>query len=203
MTVQAGHIAASGWMDNKLVTVMYTGFDPAKITTVQRRQRDGSKKSVTCPVATASYNKYMGGVDRGDQLRGYYSTKIKCRKFYKYIVNFLVGVALSNSFIVHRHCHPNQKLSLKHFHELVATQLIGNYCTRKKPGRITYPVRSLGLLHFPQKKIASATKRGRCVLCQEQHHRVDTSWYCGDCGVWLCHRGLPSDCFIKYHQRNS
>ena len=27
----------------------------------------------------------MGGVDRGDQVRGYYSCRTKCRKFYKFI----------------------------------------------------------------------------------------------------------------------
>jgi len=203
MTVQAKNISASAWLDNKLVTVMYTGYDPAKSATVLRRQKDGTRKSFACPVATASYNQYMGGVDRGDQIRGYYSTNLKCRKFYKYIVNFLVGVALSNSFILHRRCHSDEKLSLKRFHELVAVQLIGNYCSRKKPGRITYPVRSFGVLHYPQKKVASGTKRGKCVLCLEHKQRTDTSWYCSDCGVWLCHRGLQSDCFLKYHQRKS
>ncbi len=180
---------------------MYTGYDPAKNTTVLRRQRDGTKKSFSCPLATASYNQHMGGVDRGDQIRVYYATKLKCRKFYRYIVNFLVGVAISNSFILHHHCYPNAKVSLKSFHETVAVQLIGNYCSRRKPGRITYPVHSLGVLHYPQKKVSSGTKRGRCILCQDNHQRTDTSWYCGDCGVWLCHRGVPSDCYIKYHQR--
>ena len=96
-------------MDNKLVTLMYTGYDPTQNATVLRRQKDGSKLSFSCPTATASYNKYMGGVDRGDQIRGYYSTKVKFRKFYKYIVNFLVGVALSNAFILHHHCHSHLK----------------------------------------------------------------------------------------------
>ena len=58
-------------MDNKLVTVMYTGYDPTKNTTVLRRLKDGTKQSFFCPLATASYNQFMGGVDRGDQIRGY------------------------------------------------------------------------------------------------------------------------------------
>ena len=72
----------------------------------------------------------MGGDDRGDQLRGYYATKIKCRKFYKYIVNFLVGVAITNSFILNCLGHPGSNLSLKKFQELAAIQLIGDYCSR-------------------------------------------------------------------------
>ncbi len=63
--------------------------------TVLRRQKDGSRKEVSCPVAVVDYNKYMGGVDRGDQLRGYYQSNFKSRKFYRYIAHFLFGVAVS------------------------------------------------------------------------------------------------------------
>ena len=33
-TVQANEIAASAWMDNKVVTAMYSGYDPSESTTV-------------------------------------------------------------------------------------------------------------------------------------------------------------------------
>ena len=46
-----------------------------------------------------SYKKFMGGVDRGNQLRGYYSCRTKSRKFYKYIFTFLLDVAITNSFL--------------------------------------------------------------------------------------------------------
>ena len=128
--MQADKIAASAWMDNKVVTAMYSGYDPTELTTVLRRQKDGTRSSVPCPVAIADYNIHTGGVDRGDQLHGYYATKLKCRKFYKYIVNFLVGVALTNSFILFHLGHPGSKLSLKKFQELAAKQLIGDYCSR-------------------------------------------------------------------------
>ena len=42
----------------------------------------------------------MGGVDRGDQLRGYYCCRTKSRKFYKYIFYFLLDVAITNAFIL-------------------------------------------------------------------------------------------------------
>ena len=130
----------------------------------------------------------MGGVDKGDQLRGYYAPKLKCRNFYKYIVNFLVGVALTNSYILHL-SRAGSKLSLKKFQELAAKQLIGGYCSRRKAGRVSYPIRRLSLLHFPQKGVSSTSdwKQGRCVLCQEKHKRTDTQWSCNECGIWLCH----------------
>ncbi len=199
ITVQAGKtVAASAWKDNKVVTAMYSGYNPSQHATVLRRQKDGTRSPVTCPVAIAYYNQFMGGVDRGDQIRGYYATKIKSRKFYKYIVNFLVGVAIFNAYIFYRHATQNGATSLKKFHELVAIQLIGDYCSRKKPGRISYLVKPLPITHFPQKRHDSpGTKRGRCVVCQEKKQRRDTPWFCSSCGVWLCHQGSSTDCFHK------
>ena len=82
--------------------MMYTNSDPQSVTSILRQQSDGSKEEVECPLALKSYNKYMGGVDRGDQLRGYYRCKVKSRKFYKYIFYFLIDVAITNAFILHQ-----------------------------------------------------------------------------------------------------
>lgn len=38
-----------------------------KISTVDRRQKDGTKQTYTCPEEIVCYNKYMGGVDLTDQ----------------------------------------------------------------------------------------------------------------------------------------
>ena len=73
-------------MDNKQVTMLYTGFNPSDKTTVKRRQKNGGRLDVPCPTAVSAYNAHMGGVDRGDQLRGYYHHAIKSRKFYRYVM---------------------------------------------------------------------------------------------------------------------
>ena len=80
--------------------MMMSNRDPQSVTSILRQQSDGSKEEVECPLALKSYNKYMGGVDRGDQLRGYYRCRVKSRKFYKYIFYFLIDVA--NAFILHQ-----------------------------------------------------------------------------------------------------
>lgn len=85
MTVQSDNIGAQ---DRNLVKLMYSGYNPIEKATVLRRKRDGTRQSFPCSVAC---NRHMGGVDWGDQLRGYYATKLKSRKFYKYIANFLLG----------------------------------------------------------------------------------------------------------------
>ncbi len=98
--MQSDNIIASAWLDRNTVNVMATGCDPTMTGTVLRRQKDGSRKEVSCPVAVVDYNKYMGGVDRGDQLRRYYQSNFKSRKFYRYSAHFLFGVAVTNSFIL-------------------------------------------------------------------------------------------------------
>ena len=111
-----------------------------------------------CPVACAEYNKHMGGVDRGDQLRGYYSYKMKSRKFYKYIANFLGGVSLTNAFILFKISHPTSKTIIKKFQEVLATQLIGEYCSRHQAGRVSHQVMRLPLRRFPTTVTRSASR---------------------------------------------
>ena len=203
ITLQSDNIGASAWMDNKVFTVMYTGFNPLEHTPVLRKQKDGTRTSYPCPVACAAYNQFMGGVDIGDQLRGYYSYKMKSRKFYKYIYNFLCGVTVTNAFILYKAAHPGSKVAMKKFQEVLANQLIGDYSSRRRAGRVGHLIQPLPLRHFPTKVPTPNTerKRGRCSLCRERKKRVDTQWFCKDCGVWLCHPGTANDCFLLWHRR--
>ena len=65
-----------------------TNCQPSSCGTVNRKQPDGTSVEEPCPESIISYNKFMGGVDRGDQLHGYYRCRSKSRKFYKYIFSF-------------------------------------------------------------------------------------------------------------------
>ena len=113
-------------MDRKVVTVMSTTSQP-KSSTVLQRQKDGSRISVPCPISIMDYNTYMGGVDSGDQVRGYYSCRTKCRNFYKYILHFLLDVAITNAFILQKgFCENVPFSSIKEFRLKLASELIGD-----------------------------------------------------------------------------
>ena len=208
--VQKGSLVGSAWRDNKVVTVLSTTSQPDASGTVLRRQKDGSRVTVNCPQSIIHYNKYMGGVDHGDQLRGNYSCRTKSWKFYKYIFYFLFDVAITNAYILYKNFHPHPSKSLrtiKDFRLQLAQELIGTYCSRRMPGRSSRPTRSLQLQHFPMKEFAEPpakrSKRGRCAYCStNSHKRTDSMWRCHECGVWLCHDGNPlTDCFYLWHKK--
>ena len=177
---------------------------PTATGTVLRRQRDGTRISVPCPQSIISCNSYMGGVDRGDQLCGYYSCKIKSRKFYKYIFFFLFDVAITNAYILHKNYTPEPKpRNMKEFRLRLATGLIGDYCTKCRPGRRSSTIVPLPNRHFPVKgnETEPSKKRGRCAWCSQLHKRSDVTWFCQECNVWLCHGGIPStNCFLLWHK---
>ena len=158
------------------------------------------------PESVVQYNTYMGGVDRGDQLRGYYSCRTKSRKFYKYIFYFLFDVAVTNSYILYKNYSPDHTIKrIKDFRLKLATHLIGDYCSRRRPGRNSSAIVLLPLQHFSIKlsneSHPTKKQRGRCAHCSKSHQRTDTSWFCRECDVWLCHSGDPSsDCFLLWHK---
>ena len=99
------NLAVSLWQDSRPVVVVATNSDTTKYETVHRRKKDGTRETFPC----------MGGVDHNDQLRGYYHTPVKCRKFYKYISWFLFDVAITNAIILCRGHTTLRKLSVKDF----------------------------------------------------------------------------------------
>ena len=146
----------------------------------------------------------MRGVDRGDQLRGYYRCRVKSRKFYKYIFYFLLDVAITNAYVLYSGWSPRPQAvkCIKTYRMKLAHELIGDYCTRRRAARALVP---LPLLHFLVKlppATPSQRKRGRCAYCMRVHHkRTDTQWFCQDWDKRLCHGGYEqSDCFLQWHK---
>ena len=95
---QDGNLSVTVWQDTRPVVIMSTAHDLSCTRPVARRKADGSAINVECPIATIDYNKYMGGVDRGDQFRKYNIVMMKSRKCYNYIFWFLFEVCVLNTF---------------------------------------------------------------------------------------------------------
>ena len=201
MMRQDGNLVFTIWQDTKVVTMLSTNSQPTANHKVLRRKKDGSRVDVQCPDAIVQYNKYMGGVDRNDQLRKYYGVRLKSRKNYKYIFWFMLDTAITNAFILLSNYSPTSaKLQcLKQFRTELALSLIGEYNSRQVPGRQPSLPAPPGrnITHFPMKM----EKRSRCSYCYAHKTAKYTYWKCNDCKKYLCHTGiLGTDCFLKYHK---
>ena len=189
------------WQDNRPVTLISTDSDPTTTSSVQRKKRDGTSTSYSCPNSLALYKQYMGGVDRNDQLRGCYHVRQKTRKHYKYIFWFLVDLAITNAYILSQSNPDIGVKNIKDFRTSLAKELIGTYASKKRVGRssIAPPTTRFCQHHFPMR----VTSKHRCHDCHNyKKERWETVWLCKDCQLYLCHTGLDeSDCFLLYHTR--
>ena len=190
-----------------MVMVMSTSSQPTSHGTVKRKLRDGSSIEVPCPESIMMYNQYMGGVDHGDQLRGYYRCRSRSRKVYKYIFFFLLDVAITNAYILLKSSgRPCPFKDFKSFRLQLAKELIGDYCSRRRRGRGGSVIHPLPFRHFPIRLgngDGPRRPRGPCAHHRDtQSRRILTTWYCRECDEWLCHTGDPSgDCFLQWHTR--
>ena len=155
----------------------------------QRRLEDGSREDVQCPVSMMLYNKFMGGVDKNDQLRKYYHVALKCWKFYRYVFWFLLEASVINAYILYCNFCTEQSSALNtlvKFRLQLYRELVGDYCSRKRVGRPStgppaQPRSALPFQHFPVKK-RSESKSGmsRCWYCANSRRpkrRKETVWF--------------------------
>ena len=214
---QQGNVVATVWRDKRDVVMISSMHTATTTTTVERKQRDGSRINVTCPQAVASYNKYMSGVDKGDQLRNYYRVRLKSSKYYKYIFWFLFDVAVTNSYILANYRVTTTSINtntLKSFRLNLSSSLIGDYSSKKRIGRprsMTHISPALPLpdsggppparLHLP-----SHSHGKRCVYCQKYRQpprRRQSVWECSECpgepALCLTGRRDGSCCFSIWH----
>jgi len=95
-----GCVAAIKWQDNKPVTVLSMYHNPKQVTSVKRKNRDGTSSIIPCPAAVAEYNSIMGGEDRFDQRRERYAVGRLSVKWWRRLLYLLINPAIVNSFIV-------------------------------------------------------------------------------------------------------
>ena len=150
----------------------------------------------------ALYNTYMGGVDRNNQLRGYYHVRLKCRKFYRYIFWFLFEVPIANAHILHsRYTGAEKKRhKFKEFWLELARSLVADYHSKKRLGRCPAPT-VLPLRHYPLQYVECPDSTPVRRRLHHRQQRRDTQWFCRECDIHLCHTGtIDTDCFIQYHK---
>ena len=132
------------WKDSKLMTLLSSYFNAFRNNETDTLERnfsiDGvSKKEKHCipskkekhripaPPHAIAHNQYMGGVDRSDQLRAYFSCARKSNIWWRQLLYFLVDVSRVNAYICAKaHNHHDSRDHMA-FIMTLAEELIDGY----------------------------------------------------------------------------
>jgi len=206
-----GRTTALVWKDKKPVYVASSAHVPST-TAVNRKNADGTIVQVSCPEIVSQYNRYMGGVDLTDQLKGTYGINRKSKRWWLRLLWHFVDLAVTNAYILYRHSYiadhhppmvyrPDDQLQ---FRCKLIDQLVNHFSSRKQHGR---PVKSPVVSLVPSRhKIADlrslGVKKGRCEFCcvgpyKTSSVRRETQFGCPKCKVRLC----PVTCWAAYHSK--
>ena len=102
------------------------------------------------------YNKFMGGVDKADQLVTYYGFYHVSKKWWKRVFFHLLDISLVNAYLLYCSVTPSkQRLSHMDFRLAVASGLIENTDSTPSPVAVqvdaaSTPMRLVGHDHFPE-----------------------------------------------------
>lgn len=108
--MQKGEVAAKDngtvcvvyWQDKRCVKTISTIHD-ASMGVESVRVRGGGRVNIAKPNMVISYNKYMSGVDRVDQMLSYYPTVRPTVKWVKKLFFWYLMLSINNSNVIHNH----------------------------------------------------------------------------------------------------
>ena len=90
------------WMDKRPVTLLSTIHDDTMVTKVRRtRLAPGGREEISKPHMVTEYNRYMGGVDKSDQLLSYYGFSHRTVKWWRRAFYHLLEVGVVNAYILY------------------------------------------------------------------------------------------------------
>lgn len=199
LSFQHGPTTVTAWNDNNIVVVIHNNMpNPMESTTCQR-QVGRENREINQPNAIQSYNKYMNGVDVHDQMRKQYQCGRASKKYWKYLLWFMFDVARVNSWIIYSQVSTRQvspkRFEQKHFILELATELIGNFSSRKqlchRDASLTLDVIQNTQPHIHVRLPGS---KRRCKRCYDEKRRYETVYGCPVCNKHLC-----TACFRKLH----
>uniref|UniRef100_A0A8C5Q2Y3 PiggyBac transposable element-derived protein domain-containing protein n=1 Tax=Leptobrachium leishanense TaxID=445787 RepID=A0A8C5Q2Y3_9ANUR len=192
--LRCGELLAVKYTDKKDVHLLTTIHNECT-SAVHVRWRDSP---IMKPLCVQDYNRYMGGVDKSDQMLVPYLASRKAYVWYKKLAVHLIQMSMLNAFILYQATHARRITFLK-FQESVIESLL---CPEENAPIVeeVEDVIRLRDRHFPgyipptEKRV---TPCKRCRVCARQGRRKESRLHCPDCPSkpGLC---VP-DCFKIYH----
>ena len=99
-------IVSIKWMDKKGIYFL-SNFS------VQRKMKDGTCETISCPDLVKNYNQNMGHVDNAGMLKSLYEIDRKSKRWWLRIFWHFIDVTVINSFILFRKISDGRSLELK------------------------------------------------------------------------------------------
>ena len=189
------------FMDRKEVRVLTTAHGGDMMVT--GKTNPVTKERIVKLAAVHSYNKFMGAVDRSDQMIRCNAFKRRTLKWWKKAFFHLYMLSILNAYIVHK-ATAVKKLSHRLFRRDLAAQLVQFcfVCVSRPIGTGQSSLHRLTARHFPRLIPAKPNAKRQnpqreCVVCSERPKRKFSRFQCEECDV-----GLHVDrCFELYHTR--
>lgn len=103
-----GPVLAAVWFDKRFIYFLSTLHcaESSSPTLVVRRNQDGSVTTVECSPLLPDYQQYKRGVDRGNQLNGFYNVARRSRKWWKRIFSYIIECCFLNAYMLEKHARP-------------------------------------------------------------------------------------------------
>lgn len=201
------------WHDKRVVSLLTTIHDNTTVD-VERRSRlaEGGRETVEKPLAVVEYNKYMGGVDRADQLLCYYGFGHRTVRWWRRAFFFLLDMAVVNSYILHSSRRTEgRRYTHEQFRVDLAKELLAAAGTEVRSSERRYgghhqqpqqPLLRLVERHFPvqlEKTPAGRQPQHNCAVCsfKKGRGRKTTTYKCRQCNLPMC----ITPCFELHHTK--
>lgn len=188
-----GKLSLTQWKDNKVVT-MATNFEDTSVTSAKRWCRETkSKKNISQPKVIHNYNQRMGGVDKMDGLVAAYRSRIRQRKWYWPIFQYLLDVSIVNAWLLMKKLKPHDPncVNLLTFRRYIANSFLQTHGEKPSKYKASVPIQNVrfdGMNHL----IQYHENDKKCKICGK-----NTKFICVKCNVGL----HPKHCFITYHRK--
>lgn len=202
MSFQKNNVTVTAWNDNNIVVVAHSCLShPSEMVTCER-QVGRQKLTVPQPQAINRYNQHMNGVDVHDQLRKKYAASRASKKYWKYILWFVVDCCRVNAWIVYKLASTRQlgrrkRYVQKDFILELGKELVNEFSSRKRA-----TIRECGspiYIDMQKRKMTHTFERlpgkhRRCKSCYKKERRHETVFGCSTCNTHMC-----NDCFRQLH----
>ena len=175
-----GSVECFVWKDKKNIDFIQTICLPGEAGTVMRKNKDGTRTAVSCPLAVKLYNEHMGGVDLAACKQQVYTCSKKAKKWWHRFYFFL-DVGIVNAHLLETETPHCARRKQKEFRIELAKEMMALHSSRKRKGRSSVESAPPSLrfceCHFPE-LLPSVLN---CRYCSTAVNRKRTKYCCNQC----------------------